>query len=216
MIAYHFLYDLQTYYTWNINVHHGPIKAIGILSASLFLLLVGSSFVLSYSTTKKKDIWKKYFLRAGKIFALGCILSIITYIIEPQTYIRFGILHLIGVSIALLPCFARTMQWNWAVGILFLSSIWLPEINGSTLLIPLGFPPPGFMTVDYYPLLPWFGIILIGTSVSAWITKLDAHIPWPRHSKILTWPGRHTLLLYFIHQPVILVILIILLGKPKI
>ena len=48
MIVYHAAYDLETFYGWSIGVHEGWWKLLARIACSLFLLLVGLSFVLSW------------------------------------------------------------------------------------------------------------------------------------------------------------------------
>ena len=73
-----------------------------------------------------------------------------------------------------------------------------------TWLYPLGLTAPGFHSADYFPLLPWFFLFLIGTVFGGWCLAhrdnriLTAPLPGP-----LTWPGQHSLLIYVLHQPVL-------------
>jgi uncharacterized membrane protein len=62
-------------------------------------------------------------------------------------------------------------------------------------------------TEDYVPLFPWLGVVLIGVAVGhlllergrAWLAAADSQAPgW------LAWLGRHSLVIYLVHQPVIM------------
>ena len=74
----------------------------------------------------------------------------------------------------------------------------------------LGFPPRGFFSTDYFPLFPWFFLFLTGyfihRSLSPWIQRKRESgnlSPAPAAAKPFCWIGRHSLILYLVHQPVI-------------
>lgn len=79
------------------------------------------------------------------------------------------------------------------------------------LLAPLGVSPEGLFMPDYRPLLPWFGVVLLGVFFGnavylAW-RKKSPPSPTPRTVAPLAFLGRHTLLIYLLHQPVLIAIL---------
>ena len=205
MILYHLAYDLEEFYGWPLGIfeHPGWI-AFRVSVAALFLLLVGISFSISWSRT---PLYKKYLKRGLGVIACGMLVSAVTYGFEPETYVRFGILHLIGVSILLLPFFARFKEWNALLGLGFGSGLGFGTAKTS-LLIPLGIPPQNFMSVDYFPLIPWFGIVLIGYAIGLQVyAKRQPALLLTTHYSLLTrmaWPGRHALLIYLLHQPLLL------------
>lgn len=211
MIVYHLAYDLQEFHGWPIGVFErtGWIL-LRQATASLFLVLVGVSFSISWSRTPE---YRKYLKRGLGIIACGMLVTAATYWFEPTTYVRFGILHMIGVSIMLLPFFARLDEWNLPAG-LFIAGLGMlmPVVSGGTpALVPFGVAPPGFATVDYYPLIPWFGVVLIGYAMGLHIyvkrpPPLFSILDSPFFIRI-TWPGRHALAIYLLHQPALLGIL---------
>jgi uncharacterized membrane protein len=68
----------------------------------------------------------------------------------------------------------------------------------------------GRYMVDYYPILPWFGIALLGVFVGHTLypggtprfTLPDLSQRAPIRG--LTFLGRHSLLIYLVHQPILL------------
>lgn len=230
MIIYHTAYDLQMFYGWDIDVFSSRWKIFQIAVASLFLLLVG--ITSSFSTSHP-------FKRCMRIGAAALLVSIVTFAIDPETYVRFGILHLIAISALLVPVLvlipARRRAWLIIPGILLplLGPSVLSTFPSSYLLLPLGVRPEGFISVDYFPLIPWFGVILIGyvigdlfynklrtepvLSIAEGSDELREKIMETRSSQlsVLAAPGRHSLLLYLIHQPIIIGMLWIALGTPN-
>lgn len=68
--------------------------------------------------------------------------------------------------------------------------------------------------VDYFPLLPWFGVVLIGIWLGNTAYSNGARrfrLPnWqvPALTFPLGWLGRHSLTIYLIHQPLLFALLI--------
>lgn len=206
MVVYHTAYDVQIFYGWNIDVFSGVWKLMQIATASLFLVLVGVAASFSNRHPFRRFLW---------IGSAALLVSIVTYVIDPETYVRFGVLHLIALSALALPLLKKAGSWLCIPGILLIAinSLMNTPIN-TALLLPLGFTYPGFATVDYFPLIPWFGVILVGRAVGPqcihWMHQTEGRGP----ASIFGWPGRHSLMLYLVHQPIIIGILWIALGAP--
>jgi uncharacterized membrane protein len=212
MVLYHGAYDLHAYYDWDLSVFSGGWLILARTTATLFLLLAGVSFILAHERAKTRgNTWKRHLRRAGQILAAAAAVSAATWIADPSTYVRFGILHLIGTGILLLPLFVRFKEMNIAIGAACIAvGFWIKTLTTSTsLLLPLGLRYAGFRSVDYFPLLPWFGVMLIGAGLGyALYVRLakkapELH-PFPQW---LTWPGRHALLVYLLHQPILIALL---------
>ena len=211
MVTYHAAYDLQMFYGWTIDIFSGGWKVLQIATATLFLLLVGIT-----SSFSGKHPFKR-FVRIG---SAALAVSVVTYVIDPETYVRFGILHLIAASALLMPLVRRLNMWLVVPGIILiaLGNTVASMRTGTSLMLPLGIRPPGFVTVDYFPLIPWFGVMLIGYDIG-YLIYVQRHRDGrrARNSKLLdlaATPGRHSLLLYLIHQPVIIGLLWLTLGNP--
>lgn len=216
MVLYHLLFDLHQFYNGSIN----PLSPGWILFArstlTLFLLLVGSSFALSWersSVLPPCTRIQKYLRRGAGLITCGLLISAVTYFLDPSSYIRFGILHMIGVSIILLSLFAPLREWNAVVGVmlLMLGPSILAMRTSTVLFVPIGLQPEHFVTVDYVPLIPWFGAVLLGYAAGYWIYILK-RIPIIFVSdgiflRMIALPGRHSLLIYLVHQPVVLAML---------
>lgn len=88
----------------------------------------------------------------------------------------------------------------------------LTGIYGPWWLLPFGIYPAGFTSVDYTPLFPWFGVVLIGIGIGNFLyTGGVRQFAVPRLPDLFSAPlaflGRHSLLIYLVHQPVIIILL---------
>lgn len=210
MVIYHAAYDLVTYHGWHLEIFEGGWLILARASLILFLLVSGMSQALSHRSKGPAIRWKRF----AQVAAAAALVSIATYVMDPETYVQFGVLHLIAVSALLLPFFARFKTWNMLIGFLILAIAMLmpsasPEVFGTSAvpMIVLGFPPVHFQTVDYVPLIPWFGVVLMGYACGyLWKSKENASALLQN----LAWPGRHSLLIYLLHQPVLFAVLFVL------
>lgn len=213
MVVFHGGYDLAVFYDWDIPVFGPAWTLFARATASLFLLLVGISFAISASHKETiTHLWKRQHNRFWMLAGSAALVSIATYLADPGTFVRFGILHLIALSMLILPLIRFLKEWAIFLGAaIAIAGQW--TIQTSTLQplsMIMGFAPIGFMTVDYFPLLPWLGVILIGyglryllyVRLTGWRPVLFDRIP-----TTITWPGRHSLMIYLVHQPVLLAIL---------
>ncbi|MBU2214060.1 DUF1624 domain-containing protein [Patescibacteria group bacterium] len=209
MVIYHTGYDLAFFHGFDFNPLTGGWKLLARSTATLFLLLVGISFVISWERNPR---FTKILKRGLTILAFGMLITFVTYFWAPETYIRFGILHMIGVSMMLLPFFRKMREFNALIGlVILLSTATILNskflILNSELFLPFGITPPNFLSLDYYPLLPWFGVVLIGLALGDFFYIRSKRIPKPtnRILKLLSFPGKHALIIYLIHQPIIII-----------
>ena len=224
MVFYHFMWDLRYFGLIDANMVQGPWQWFARSIATLFIFIVGVSLTLSYNLTSQKTgqtyLFWKFFWRGAKIFGLGLIITVATYFFIGRGFVIFGILHLIGVSIILAYPFLKLNRWiSLVAGILIIiAGIYVDGLRSNDpWLVWLGIKQSGSYMVDYYPLLPWFGICLIGVFTGYTLYPQGRRaFPLPDWSNVapirgLMFLGRHSLLIYMVHQP-ILIGLFLLLG----
>jgi len=228
MIVFHLLYDLTYFGGHNLNLHSGFWLYFGRATATIFIFLVGVSLTLSFSRTMKvrnseQKLYLKYLKRGLKIFSWGLIITLTTWIFLRGVFVLFGILHLIGISIILAYPFLKLRYWNLLLGIVIVSlGIYLKNFTfGFHWLVWLGFIPDHFCTIDYFPIFPWFGVVLIGVFFGnllypGYTRKFDL---WDLSNfdfiGLFCRLGRHSLVIYLIHQPM-LIIFLYLLGSANV
>jgi uncharacterized membrane protein len=215
MIVYHAAFDLNWFHIISADFNHDRFwLGFRDLIVSSFLLLVGVSLVLASRTgISPKRFWR----RIALVGACAMLVTLGSYVTFPKTFITFGILHCIVVSSILGWPLVRLPRAALMVGIAVI-------VAGVAIGLPL-FDLPwlnwvGLMTrkpatEDYVPLLPWFGVVLVGISIGWWLLERRVHAlrQASRVSpKWLTWLGRHSLLVYMIHQPIMVGVLRVLHG----
>ena len=220
MIVFHLLYDLTHFGGYNLNLHAGFWLYFARTTAAIFIFLVGVSLTISFSRAEKiqdsgQKLCLKYLKRGLSIFSWGLIITILTWIFLRKGFVLFGILHLIGISIILAYPFLKLRYWNLLLGITFISlGIYLTNFTfGFPWLVWLGFMPEHFYTVDYFPIFPWFGVVLIGMFFGNLLysdcTRKFNLLDLSNFNVIglFCLLGRHSLIIYLIHQPILIILL---------
>ncbi len=212
MIIFHFLWDLNYFYNSNIQLSKGFWGVFQIFTAGLFLFLVGVS--ITVSNIKGNASFIKYLKRGFKILLFGLTITVITKLIFPDSFVIFGILHLIGVSIIISYFFRKFKYLNLLFGLIFI--IIGVIIKGYTLsfngLLIFGLHSSNFHSVDYFPIFPWFGIVLIGLFIGKQLySKKGRRFRIRDFSnglivKSFCFLGKKSLIIYLIHQIALYVI----------
>jgi uncharacterized membrane protein len=120
------------------------------------------------------------------------------------------------------PLFFRFKKYNLVWGLLFIiTGYFLTMINGPAWLLPFGIHPATFWSVDYEPVFPWTGIVLIGMGIGEYlypggvrkyaIPSIPSFFVQP-----LAFLGKHSLMIYLIHQPLIILLLAVVFDIPLI
>ena len=207
MVTFHLVYDLAVFYQYPLDYATGFWFWVGRSSAVLFIIISGVSSNFSAHLGR----------RALKVLAAAMLITAVTYFWDLDLYVRFGILHLLGVSMLAAVFFRRLNIWAAVLGglLLFALGYVLDNYGGnfsSGVFLPLGIIYPGFRSIDYYPLVPWAGIFLWGISLGKafYPEKKSFFRREPHVIAGLNLLGRHSLLIYLVHQPIILGILFLL------
>ncbi len=238
MVLFHTLFDISFFGIAPVNVESGVWRYFAYATATLFLLIVGVSLVVSHARAATMisgfSLAKKFLLRGAGIFFLGLLVTVATWLYLREGFILFGILHLIGISVMLSPLFFRFKKYNVILGIaciligLFLISHMglndTPVISGNPvgiifpfLLLPFGIHSAAYWAVDYTPLFPWFGVVLVGMGIGEFLYGAGVRrFSTPQFPELLVRPlsflGRHSLVIYLVHQPVIILLLAAVTG----
>jgi uncharacterized membrane protein len=215
MVGYHLLFDLgefrgiRRFLGFSTDLTGAAWTAAQLLFAGIFVVLSGVSSTLSRSNVR----------RGLRLLAVAAAVTLVTWLFEPTSAVVFGILHCLAVSILLygaaferkgpLACAA------WGLIIIGLAAF-LPTLRQAAAvrfdwLLPFGIYGPTFASYDYFPFLPWFGVFLMGTALGRSVYAPGKSLfPRPPRETFINVAGRHSLLIYVVHQPVIMGILYLL------
>jgi uncharacterized membrane protein len=215
MVLYHLMYDLDKFGDYDFQLGSWYMKTMRIIGEVAFIFIVGVSLSLSRFRKRGELGFKGYFLRGFAIFTLGMLITGISLIIIPDQPIIFGILHCIGVGIILAYPFLRLRFTNLVLGaaIVVIGVVLYNFKFGFFWLLWLGLAPRGWDMADYFPLLPWFGVVLLGLFVGGLVySDYKRLFKLPDLSEVVPirfvdFVGRHTLVVYILHQPVLIGIL---------
>lgn len=225
MVVFNWSFSLKFLGVYTLNLGDFYWAVFPMLIGGSFIFLSGVSRFLLYkkiSDWPENKIYKKLIFSGLKIFLLGIGITIVTWLAFPHETVFFGILHLIGLSWVLSAVFLRfkDKRLKIVLGVLFLvAGFWLQTFSFNfNSLLWLGFNPSNFQSFDYWPLLPWFGVFLIGMHAGDVLfywgknpgTAWEPNI-WP--IKQICFLGRKSLVIYLSHQPILLVFLYFL-GFP--
>jgi len=221
LLTFHTLEVLYYFDLCTNPLRYGAWHWIRAVNAGLFIFSAGVALTISHSRGKRMPEFllrglkikiSGFLLRGLKIFGLGMVITLLSLLVVPDQYVRFGILHFFGIAFILAPFFLRFRLINLILGAALLAiGICLLEqrvLVDFPWLLWLGLRPHGFWTLDYFPLLPWFGLFLVGMFFGKILYPQGNrrfNIPELNGPVIsaLTLPGRHPLVIYVAHLPII-------------
>ncbi len=220
MVFYHAFFILGDFFGFEF-MHEAQIffSPLQPLFACLFIFISGLSSNLSRSNFK----------RGMRLLLIALGFTLVTAFILPKlnifgAEIIFGILHLLSVSMLLFALLKKPLEkvpTNLGVAVCFAlfvitfsvqsgKLLWfdLPHsLYQSDLLAPLGFPPYGFYSADYFPILPYMFMFFAGTFFGR--LEKEGRIPqgwYVSRCRPLSVTGGKTLIIYVLHWPIIFVI----------
>jgi uncharacterized membrane protein len=211
MVIYHLSWDLGNFrlVPWNAATDPGW-RIFARLIATSFLVLVGVSLVLA---SRNGFRLKPYLRRLAIIVGAAALVSLGTWWSTPDAFVFFGILHMIAAgSVLALPFLFAP---SWIVAIAAIVAILAPTFLASPVfdapaLWWLGLSPTPPRSVDFVPVLPWFGAVLAGLLIGRAMVAAGpnaAFARWRGDGRLagaLAFTGRWSLLIYLVHQPLLI------------
>ena len=206
MIAYHFCFDLRWFGLARFDFEQ-DLRWIAARSIILgtFLVLAGVSLVLA---RERPGAPRRFATHLARIAAAALLVSAASYAAFPQRYIWFGVLHAIAVALVLAYPLVRYPRAAAVIGAAVIAAGGLlshPAFDDRALgwIGFMTYKPP---TEDYVPLFPWAGVLLVGIAAGHALVRTHARIvePFARLPHALAALGRHSLLVYLVHQPLLI------------
>lgn len=208
MVAYHFCFDLAYAGVAGWNFYRDPFwlhARTAILSS--FLLLAGVSLVLAdRAGMPSRHFWR----HVGRIAACALLVTSVTLVMFPRSFIWFGVLHAMAVSLVLARPLVRMPWAALGVGVTMIvaGNVFAASAFDTPSLGWIGFATRRPATEDYVPLFPWMGVLLVGIAAGHALAARDFR---PVHGlarapRGLRFLGRHSLATYVLHQPLLMAI----------
>lgn len=223
MVLFHLMYDIFNIFSAGTGWNSEPLTIIWerFICCS-FIILSGVSFNFSHHPFKRGII----------LNACGFLITVVTVLVMPSQAVWFGILNFLGCAMMIsYPLKAYLENIKPVVGaivslLLFAFLYGVPEgyvgffgielfklpefLYGAKALAFIGFPSADFHSTDYFPIIPWIFLFLSGYFVWRVIKNCNADRFFMRKVPFFDFIGRHTLIIYLLHQPIIMGILEIL------
>jgi uncharacterized membrane protein len=211
MFVYHLVWDFTFFGLVARDLAIAPASRFSAhLIASAFLVLVGISLSLAARDAPRRAFWQ----RLGRIALAAAAISVVTWFVFRDEFIYFGILHCIALSSLLALPLRRApvpLLLGLAAAAFLLPYLFTSPFFDAPFWLWLGLSANVPASVDYQPLLPGFGMVLVGLCLGRLIATRPA--PWmqrPLSGAIpaaLAFGGRHSLLIYLLHQPAFFLLL---------
>ncbi|WP_168199153.1 heparan-alpha-glucosaminide N-acetyltransferase [Pseudorhodobacter turbinis] len=207
MVVYHFTFDLAMF-----GYIPAPTPVTGFWAifaravAGSFIALAGFGLVLAHW---RGIGWRRFWRRLGIVAAGAALVSLATWFVMPGQFVFFGILHSIALSSVIGLAFLR-LHWvgmlGLAAAVIALPQVWRDVIFDAPPLWFVGLSAHVRPSIDFEPFFPWFGAFLIGMAVAKLMLSagpMARSTPTPAMERV-SFIGRHSLVIYLIHQPVLI------------
>ena len=230
MIIFHAMWDIVYIFGVNIKWYKsGTLVEVWQCSiACTFVLLSGYCYRNS-----------RHRLKNGiKVFVAGLIISLITYVFMPENLIMFGVLTMLGSCMLILNPLVKWLDkvgaipgiivslvlfistynvGNGSISCMGLGSVNLPKSLYSNIFMTyMGFPSMEFYSADYFGIVPWIFLYIVGFYINKLVREIDKNKKWCCYIKegankldkfrYIEWIrviGRNSLVVYMLHQPIV-------------
>ncbi|MBO5976701.1 MAG: DUF1624 domain-containing protein [Oscillospiraceae bacterium] len=203
MVAYHLIYDLYLFGVISYEQVNHPLAFSLRLGAVVSFMLI-SGMVVRYS--------KNSLRRGAIVFCCGLLVSLVMGLMGMP--VRFGVLHNLGVMMMLHSLFSRIggklPKGAWfvvACALVFAATYYIGQnvFVETKLLVPFGLVYEEFYSADYYPLLPWGMLFVIGVWLGEKLEVTRERFPLLQRKirPMFTFMGRNSLVIYLAHQPLL-------------
>ena len=220
MVIFHLMYDIFNIFSADTGWNSEPLTIIWerFICCS-FIILSGVSFNFSHRPFKRGII----------LNACGFLITVVTVLVIPSQAVWFGILNFLGCAMMLAYPLKEYLEKikpvvgavcslllfallygvpDGYVGFFGIELFSLPEfLYGIKALAFIGFPSADFHSTDYFPIIPWIFLFIFGYFAWRAIKNCNADRFFKRRIPFFDFIGRHTLIIYILHQPIIMGIL---------
>lgn len=214
MIVFHIFYFPNQYGYKEFNYDTRTLNIMARIAQIIFITGVGVNIYLSYQNSKnKKEFYEKQLKRIFKLLSLAIFITLFSYFIFGDKFVKFGILHFMAIASLILMLFVDNEKV--LIGIIFVAlilKVLIKQDPNMFLFVPkkLAFVSgfySSYSAVDHFSLIPWITYVCIGLLIAKYVTKKNL----PEAPKIykslketkivkgVQWCGKKSLEIYIIH-----------------
>lgn len=205
MVIYHFMYNLTAFsLVPHYLLYNSFMNFMQVLVAGTFIVLCGISSKFSRNNIKRGLI----------LCAVSLAISLVTYIFDKNLFVVFGIIHFLAFSTLFYGLIQSKLSYIhlnsiFPIAMLTAFVVFKNTISGVRFdikgLSVLGFTNTNFYSSDYFPILPWIFLFFFGVYFGK-IIKENRFPSWFYTAKcdILAYLGKKSLIIYVLHQPILL------------
>ncbi|TCO73018.1 DUF1624 domain-containing protein [Rhodovulum euryhalinum] len=208
MALFHFVFDLEMFgHLATGTAISGGWRVLSVTVAGSFLFLAGVSLYLAHGQGIRRRAFAR---RLAVIGGAAGMVTLATWAVFPERLVYFGILHSIAVASVIGLVFLRLpagLTLGAALAVLLMPRPLGPDWPW---LDWTGLTATNRPSVDFEPVFPWLAPFLAGLALARiaaraglWDRMRSTVSPAPS-MRALTWPGRHSLAVYLLHQPVLI------------
>lgn len=206
MVLIHTIYDLTELYglvSWDASPVFVFVKQWG---GVLFVLVSGICVTLGSHHLKRGFV----------VFMAGMLCTAVTaglYLLglsDRSLIISFGVLHCLGACMMLWQVFEGLPHWGLGIvgaALVAAGLAMMKVVPASNALAFLGLANSRFISSDYFPLTRNLGFFLLGAALGKSLYREHRSLfpdSWAHPLRFFSWCGKHSLWIYFLHQPVLL------------
>lgn len=231
MVIFHFFFLSRYMNIYPYIINRGLLYYFAKIAHYIFIFMVGINLAITnqkYRDKTKLQRFNKQFKRGIFLLGGGMIISIVSYIAFGDLYVKFGILHFLGVSIILSQIFIDSdiLLGTTAISVLLLyyilqlmpNSMFYTCWNYPMLCFISGIKNVKYSSLDHFSIIPYFSIICFGIIIGnniykdgksrnmKMLNKIDNNNTFIRSIGVL---GKYSLQIYFVHILVIYLILFV-------
>lgn len=205
MVLFHLMYNINYY--WQVSWYDGTL-----LNKIWQISIATSFFTISGLTSNFLNPSKN--IKRGIITSLiGFAISLVTYLFAPEQLIIWGVLNGLGACMIITGLLQKYIKINhklfFVFFLLFIITYNVPRgslyhvdffknLYDKNLFI-LGFPGETFTSSDYFPIIPWTFIFVVGYLLGKYVNINDTKFARSKDS-FLAKIGRHSMEIYLAHQ----------------
>lgn len=202
MIVYHFFFNLEYFYGFSLTgISWVLIDLLGSFVRFFFIFLVGvSSRILYLNSRNYTEYARRQFYRFFQILTASLLVTLFVPFFT-NGVVWFGILHLISFLILMFAFIVKLHYFLFFLVLCILGILYLPFMQ-----MIFGLSSVNTLMLDYFPVYPWvipalFGFYSFGYLYKFFLKEYDRLMP---NVYIFRVFGKNSLMIYLIHQPVIL------------